>query len=309
MPDDACTGLANLILPIRMAKEGGETWTVLKLLDWTREYFAKSGLQDSRLCAEVLLAHALGCKRIELYAHFNRVPGQAQLDQFRDHVQRAAKHEPVAYLVGSKEFYSLNFKVTPDVLIPRPETEMLVTEALEFLQKIQTPRLWDVCTGSGCVGIAAAVQLESLSVLATDISEPAVEVATENAAALGVSERVRCRVADGLTLPEDCTDLAPLDVITANPPYVAREDEVAESVKHEPDVALYAAKAGLVMIERLIQEAPQHLRMDGALIMEFGYGQADAVRDIFARSRHFCEPTIYSDYQDLERMCVAIRTE
>ncbi len=292
-----------------MAKEGVENWTVLKLLDWTREYFAKSGLQDSRLCAEVLLAHALGCKRIELYAHFDRVPSQAQLDQFRDHVKRAAKHEPVAYLVGSKEFYSLNFTVTPDVLIPRPETEMLVTESLEFLQKNPSPRLWDVCTGSGCVGIAAAVQLESLSVLATDISKPAVAVAAGNAADLGVAQRVRCRTADGLTLPDDCTDFAPLDVITANPPYVAREDEVAESVKHEPEVALYAPGSGLVMIERIIEEAPRHLRIDGALIMEFGYGQADAVRDLFARSSHFCEPTIYSDYQDLERMCVAIRSE
>jgi release factor glutamine methyltransferase len=292
-----------------MAKEGGETWTVLKLLDWTREYFAKSGLQDSRLCAEVLLAHALGCKRIELYAHFDRVPSQAQLDSFRDHVRRAAKHEPVAYLVGSKEFYSLNFTVTHDVLIPRPETEMLVTESLEYLAKLDNPRLWDVCTGSGCVGIAAAVQLKSLSVLATDISESAVSVAAENAAALGVQDRVRCRVADCLTLPEDCGDFAGVDVITANPPYVAKEDEVAESVKHEPEVALYAPKSGLVMIERIIQEAPRHLRIDGALIMEFGYGQADAVRDLFVGSQHFCEPTIYSDYQDLERMCVAIRSE
>jgi release factor glutamine methyltransferase len=292
-----------------MAKEGGETWTVLKLLDWTREHFSRVGLEDARLCAETLLAHALGCKRIELYAHFDRVATASQLDQFRDHVRRAAKHEPVAYLVGNKEFYSLRFTVTPDVLIPRPETEMLVTESLEFVQKLDAPKLWDACTGSGCVGIAAAVQNEKLKVLATDLSEKAVAVAEKNAADLGVGDRVRCRVADALWLPEDCGDMPPLDVITANPPYVAREDEVAESVKHEPELALYAEKSGLAMLKRLIHQAPGHLRIDGALILEFGYGQADAVGELFAASEHFCEPTIYSDYQDLERMCVAIRSQ
>jgi release factor glutamine methyltransferase len=292
-----------------MAKDGNTRWTVLNLLDWTKEHFAKAEVPDARLCAEVLLAHALGCKRIELYARYDQEPTAAQLDTFRRHVRRAAKHEPVAYLVGSKEFYSLGFKVTRDVLIPRPETEMLVSEALEYLKGADEPRLWDVCTGCGCVAIAAARQMKQIRALATDVSAEAVAVAEENAASLEVADRVRCRVADCLELPDDCDEMRPFDVITANPPYVSRDDQVAPSVDHEPKVALYAEQKGLAVIERIIDKAPRHLRPDGALIMEFGYGQADDVRDLVVQSGHFGEPTIYSDYQDLERMVVAVRSD
>jgi len=164
--------------------ETDQSWTVLRLISWTKDYFAKGGIEDARLAAEVLLAHVLECKRIDLYARFEHEPGPDQLAAYRELVARAGKHEPAAYLVGHKEFYSLEFKVTPDVLIPRPETEMLVSEAIAHVKQLSRPgRVWDVCTGSGCVAVAIATQVKDAEVLATDISPTAIEVAAENVAA------------------------------------------------------------------------------------------------------------------------------
>jgi len=254
------------------------------------------------------LAHALGWERIDLYTRYDAQPGRQQLARFRELIRRAEAFEPVAYLLGYKEFYSLRFKVTPDVLIPRPESEALASEAIARLGGLSRPvRLWDVCTGCGCVAIAAASHLPAATVLATDISPQAVAVAAENAQAHGLSQRVRCRQADLLSLPEDCTDLEPFDAITANPPYVAEGEPVAETVKHEPALALYGGARGLDFLTRIIQDAPRHLRPGGVLIMEFGMGQADDVRDLVCDSDAFEEPTILLDHQGLERDIVAVR--
>ena len=291
-----------------MSENAGETWTVLKLLNWTKDFFARGQVDDARLSAEVLLANVLGCRRIELYTRFDYQPTPAQLDAFRALVGRARKHEPIAYLVGTKEFYSLPFKVTHDVLIPRPETELLVAEAVTHLKALGRPGLmWDVCTGSGCVGVAAASQIKDTTVLATDISPAAVTVAAENAAANKVGDRVRCRVADLLTLPEDCADLKDFDVITANPPYVAKGQEVAETVKHEPAIALWAGDSGMELIDRVIAQAPALLRAGGVLAMEFGLGQADGVRDRLVKTGAFAEPRILRDHQAIERAAVAVK--
>ena len=175
---------------------------------------------------------------------------------YRELVKRAGVYEPVAYLVGTKEFYSLPFKVTADVLVPRSETEILVSEAVTALRKLGRPgRLWDVCTGSGCVAIAAAAQVADLQVLASDISPAAVEIARENAAANKVDSRVRCRVADLLSLPEDCREMAPFDVITGNPPYVADNQMISETVKHEPSIAVHGGKDGLDFIRPFVRDA------------------------------------------------------
>lgn len=291
-----------------MTSQGTEPWTVLRLLNWTRDHFERNQVDDPRLSAEVLLAHSLNCKRIELYARFDYKPDSQQLDTFRDYVRRATRHEPIAYLVGSREFYSLSFSVTPDVLIPRPETEMLVQQAQDVLKTLDGPgTLWDACTGSGCVAVAAAVQVKTLQVLATDLSDKAVAVAAGNAEKHGVADRVTCLVADGLHLPETAAEMAPFDVITANPPYIRTSEEVAESVKHEPELALYAGENGMEIVGPMIQQAPDHLRSEGALILEFGIDQADEIRDRLLATDLFYEPEIYSDLQGLDRICVAIR--
>ncbi len=149
--------------------EDKKRWTVLSLINWTSEYLAKAQIDNSRLAAEILLAHVLGCERIELYTRFDSEPPEDQRTQFRQLVLRAAGHEPIAYLVGKKEFYSIELKVTPDTLIPRPETEILVEQTLKCLANLDRPGfVWDVGTGSGCVAIAVAANNPDVMVLATD---------------------------------------------------------------------------------------------------------------------------------------------
>ncbi len=291
-----------------MTTAPAEPWTILRLLNWTKEYFVKGEVGDPRLSAEILLAHVLGCKRIELYTRFDYQPATAQLDAYRELVSRARQHEPIAYLAGRREFYSLEFRVTKDVLIPRPETELLVAHAVEHLKALGRPgQMWDACTGSGCVAVAAASCVADLTVLATDISEPAVKVAAQNAALNKVDGRVRCRTADLLTLPEDCGDLKDFDVITANPPYIVAGQPIGESVKHEPALALYAGKEGFELISPIVAAAPKFLRPGGLLAMEFGMDQADGIRDLMLATGEFNEPKILLDHQGIERAAVVLR--
>ncbi len=291
-----------------MLEDTSASWTVLSLLNWAKGYFEKAGLPEPRLSGELLLAHALGCKRIDLYTRHDAQPSAEQLDAFRQLLRRAKAFEPVAYLLGYKEFYSLRLKVTPDVLIPRPESEALAGEAIARLGGLDRPvRLWDACTGCGCVAIAAAKHLPRATVLATDICPRAIAVAAENAEAHGLSDRVLCHEADLLSLPDDCAHLEPFDAITANPPYVAEGESVAETVKHEPALALYGGASGLDFLSRIVQDAPRHLRSGGVLIVEFGMGQADEVRDLISDNDAFEEPTILYDHQELERDAVAVR--
>jgi release factor glutamine methyltransferase len=282
-----------------------EPWTVLRLLNWTRDYFAKADIDSPRLCAEMLLAECLGCQRIELYARGHDEPSEDVRTRFREMVRRAAEGEPVAYIVGRKEFFSLPFKVTPDVLIPRPETEILVDQAVNELRLRKGGTLWDVCTGSGCVPVAVAANMTAARVLATDISPRAVAVAQENAETNGVADRVTCAVADLLSLPEGWDGGEQFDVITANPPYVADADEIGHGVDREPVIALRSGPTGLEIIRKLVPQAPDRLKDEGLLCIEFGMGQADDVRDIIMATHAFYEPDIINDTQDLERTAVA----
>ena len=285
-----------------------DSWTVLKLLEWTKAHFEKSDVPSARLAAEVLLAHVLCCQRIELYARYDYEPSATERDRLRDLVRRAADQEPVAYLIGEKEFYSLRFRVTPDVLIPRPETEMLVDQALTYLRPLDRPALmWDVGTGSGCIAVATAKQLESLTVLATDVSDAAVAVAAENVSHHALDGRVRCRVANLLDRPADCDDLTDFDAIVANLPYVKIDEPVAASVAREPDLALRGGADGLDLIRPLIEAAPSRLRPGGMMILEFGYTHGDDVRDLICETDCFEEPEILTDCQDLERIAVTFR--
>ena len=281
-----------------------EPWTVLRLLNWTKEHFVKAGVDEPRLAAEVLLACALRCPRIMLYARFEYEPNAEELAAFRERVKRAAGHEPVAYLVGEKEFYSLAFTVTPAVLIPRGETELLVDEAVKHLRSLGRPgRVWDAFTGSGCVAVAVAVQAKDATVLATDVSPEAVAVAAGNAKRHKVDSRVRCEVVDRLDWPEP----GEFDVLTANPPYVALGAPVGQGVRHEPASALYAGADGMDFIAPLVRDAPKRLAPGGALVLEFGYDQADRVRDLIVAGGAFAEPRILRDHQGIERAAAAVR--
>ena len=296
--------------PKRDTSRLGTPWTVLRLITWTTGYFTQAGLDEPRLSAEVLLAYVLGVPRLQLYVRFERVVEPPHLGAYRELVKRVREGEPIAHLTGTREFYSLAFEVTPDVLIPRPETELLVDVALEAAKAAAGGplRLWDVCTGSGCVAVAAAKRAENLTVLATDISPPAVAVARRNVERHKLGGRVRVEVADLLALPESAGDLAPFDVITANPPYVSEATELPKVVRREPPLALYAGPRGLEVIERLVRDAPARLRAGGRLATEMGMGQAAAVYDLLNHAGCWQDIRILKDAAGIERVAVAVRT-
>ncbi|MDP3045877.1 MAG: peptide chain release factor N(5)-glutamine methyltransferase [Chloroflexota bacterium] len=233
---------------------------------------------EARLEAEVLLCHVLGVDRAALYAGPTQPLGASTAALFRSLVARRLNGEPVAYIIGTRDFYGLTFRVGPGVLIPRPETELLVERALAAASRMARPAIADVGCGSGCVGIALAAHLPRASVWAIDLCEGALVVTNENAARLGVGSRVTTLQGDLLgPLP------APVDLIVANLPYVNTRDlaELAPSiVKFEPLLALSGGITGLDQIRRLVDQSPPHLRPGGSLLLEVGYDQGDAVADL-----------------------------
>ncbi|QDV66838.1 Release factor glutamine methyltransferase [Rosistilla carotiformis] len=255
-----------------MSAEQAEKWTILRLLEWTTEYFGKSGSDSPRLDAELLLSEARGCERIELYTAFNEEPGDEVRTAFRELVRRRGEGTPVSQLLGRKEFYSLSFRVSEDTLIPRPETEHLVIEALdEFKRQGQSKeslQIADVGTGSGIIAICLAKNLPNARFTAIDISAAALRVAETNAAAHKVQDRIQFIEGDLLAkLPETPT----LDMICSNPPYVSEAEyaELDKSVRDfEPRQALVGGPDGTETIVRLIAEALPRLKPGGRLIFE-----------------------------------------
>ena len=254
-----------------------EQWTVGRLLAWTTDWLATRGSESARLDAEVLLASVRGCPRIALYTAFDVPVGEAERARFRELVKRRGEGEPVAYLVGSREFFSLAFAVTKDVLVPRPETEGLVVRALDLGRGAAAPRLVDVGTGSGAIAAALAKPLPQATLAATDISVAALAVARGNAASHGVANRIEFVECDLLADPRLA---GPWDVIVSNPPYV-RDDEFASLPRdvrlHEPRTALVAGPTGGEVIARLAAEAVTRLAPGGWLLVEGGPTVAAAV--------------------------------
>ncbi len=285
-----------------------QTWTVRRILEWTSGHLEQHGSDSPRLDAEILLAHARGCERIALYTHYDDVLSDAERATMRALVQRRAKHEPVAYLVGHREFFGLDFRVTPEVLIPRPDTETLVVELIERLKEHAKPRLLDVCTGSGCIGIAASVNVPAANAVATDVSAAALEIARGNAAEHGVADRFELREGDLLSVvkPDES-----FDAIASNPPYIpAHELETlqADVRLHEPRAALDGGLDGLDFVRRLIEGVPRHLVPRGSLLIEIDATQADAVTELLESAGCYEEVTILKDLAGLARVACARKT-
>lgn len=254
-----------------------DVWTVRRILQWTTAHLAKHGSDTPRLDAEILLAHARSCARIELYTRFDEQLSEPQRAVMRTLVRRRAQSEPVAYLVGHREFFSLDFRVTPNVLIPRPETETLVVELLTSIEPLANPRVADIGTGSGCIAVAVAANNPRVEITAVDISEAALSIARENAGRHGVSDRIR--LVEG-NLLEPLAGQPPFDAIVSNPPYVADGElpTLQPDVRlHEPNQALSAGEDGLNVIRRLILGAHSHLTGGGVLLMEISPEQSDAI--------------------------------
>jgi release factor glutamine methyltransferase len=291
-----------------------ESWTVGRLLQWTADYLKGHGSESPRLDAEVLLAEALKCQRIELYTRFEEEPAEEAKKSFRELVRRRAEGAPVAYLVGRREFYSLSFRVTPDVLIPRPETELLVVAALDLAKtkgggekglgtSVPSERvpfqIADVGAGSGIIAVCLAKHLLGCRVTAIDISPAALSVAHENARQHGVTDRIEFVESDLFaSVPADRR----FDIIVSNPPYVMASEleRLAPDVRNfEPHQALVAGPRGTEVIERLIVQSAERLLPGGCLLMEIGPTIHDAVRGLLEADNRFeLGPTI----KDLARL-------
>lgn len=289
-----------------------QTWTIKQLLDWTSDFFSKSTIGNARLEAEVLLAEALDCQRIQLYTRFDEQPPAQQLTEFRDWVKRRAAGEPVAYLAGHREFYSLRFQVDSNVLIPRPETEHLVVAAVEFAKSLNSNpiRIIDVGTGSGCIAVTLATLIENCKIAATDISEPALDIAKSNAAHHAVESKMHFFAGDLLdALPPGSS---PVHLIVSNPPYIGKLEisTVDDQVKnHEPEIALFSGDHGTEIIQRLVNDAAQFLLPQGALMFETSPIIMDRCVDLVRNHQAYSEVRVIKDYSGHDRIVVATRTD
>ncbi len=270
-----------------MAESQTATWTIGRLLQWTQGYLADKGLEEPRLSSELLLAAALGCRKIELYTRFDQAPAAEQVERFRELVREAAGHKPIAYLVGRKEFYSLEFVVTPDVLIPRPETELLVEQTVTVLRdlKREPAWVWDIGTGSGCAAVAIAKFHPAARVVASDVSTSALAVARQNAERHGVGERVTFVEADATEISAEVVPTDGFDVLVSNPPYIAESQRMslpANIREHEPALALFGGADGLAVIRKIAAGGLAKLAADGRAFVEVADGQAESAAAVFA---------------------------
>ena len=214
-----------------------EVWTINKLLEWVTGYFEEKGVDSPRLSAELLLCFVLKLERIQLYTLYDRVVEPSQLAQLRALVKRAGEQEPIAYLVGRCEFYSLPLTITPDCLIPRPETEHLVEKAILFLRQRQGPQLvLDLCTGSGCIAAAVAKNMKDVHIVATDICDAALKVAAENMEKLKLTDTVQLLCGDLFDPIIAELDKARFDLIVSNPPYVSEPEYEALFPAKQPNL-------------------------------------------------------------------------
>jgi len=281
-------------------------------LNWVTEYLTNKGVDSPRLSAELLLCHSVGLTRIELYTQFAQVVPQRQLDTLRDLVKRAGLHEPVAYLTGRTEFYSIELDITSDCLIPRPETELLVQRAIEFLRTRDGVQfVCDLCTGSGCIAVAISKNFSDARVIATDISAGALEVAARNVEKHQLHERIELLQGDLFEPLVRQLDVTEFDLIVCNPPYVssAEYETLARNVRdYEPESALLAGADGLDIYRRLIEKVDQFLKPSAALMLEIGYAQGPAVRELLERTGAFPEIKIEKDSHDNDRVVTARKT-
>jgi len=276
-----------------------EAWTPLRLIAWTQGFFAKGGVDAPRLTAEILLAHALSCDRVRLYLDFDKPLGAPELAAFRDLVRRRAAGEPTAWLTGRREFLGHAFRVDPRVLVPRPETELVAEAAIALLPP--NGALLDLCTGSGCIAISAALARPDARVVATEISPEALLVARENAAALGARVELLEGDLDGPVAAGER-----FDVVVSNPPYVpsAEIEGLSREVRREPRMALDGGADGLDVVRRIVSCAPSRLRPDGLLLIEMHETHA-AQLPALCLAAGFGEAVVHRDLAALPRWVVA----
>ena len=256
-----------------------ETWTIRRLLSWSKDYLDSKAIPSPRLEAELLLCQALKLRRLDLYLDIDRPLSADELAAYRDLIKRRAAGEPMAYILGVREFYGRDFQVNPAVLIPRPETEILVEQAL----RLAAPEalVVELGVGSGCVLVSLLAERADLKGLGGDLSRAALSVAQSNASEHGVAGRLQLFQGDLLAAVP-----AGVQLIIMNPPYIDPTAELEPDVRnHEPHLALFADKAGMATIERLLPQAAALLAPGGHLLMEVGFDQRNKVESLLDLKR------------------------
>ncbi len=276
--------------------------TIREIISQSTMQLEDEGIPSARLDAEVLLAFCLNCDRLDLIKNPERLLNNAEQASFRAFISRRLRHEPVAYITGRKAFWSFTLEVNSDVLIPRPDTEVIVEETLDVFRvhSVDQPRILDIGTGSGAIALALAAEIPGAQITATDISVAALKVAKKNALALGLDHSITFLHGD-LFAPVRGT----FDLIVSNPPYIgADEYEILPAgVKDfEPCQALFAGKTGLEFYENLVYQAKKHLKEKGWLLLEIGYKQTKEVRTIMEMSEFYDSIDVRTDYAGLSRV-------
>jgi release factor glutamine methyltransferase len=289
--------------------------TRLELLQWATNTLRDHQIENPRLNAELLLAHSLNLNREELYVRLRREIKEGEKGALERLIQRRISGEPLQYILGQQEFWSIHFKVDPRVLIPRPETELLVEQGLWILSEKtfeQNPSVLEIGTGSGAVAIALAKEVTHIFLVATDISGDALVLAKENAKSAGVQDRIQFVNGDLLSPFQSSKGTRAFDLMLSNPPYIVRSEigSLAKEVRnYEPVIALDGGEDGLEFYRRLISQAPSSLREGGWLLLEVGQGQAERVAEQIREGGPFLEPQILPDLAGIERVVKAQKME
>lgn len=282
-------------------------WTVVSLLKTSADFLKQKGFADARLTVELLLASVLGLRRVELYVNFEQPVSQKELERFRALFRRRLAGEPVQYILGQEEFFGLKFEVNPSVLIPRPETELLVEQVIDDFSG-GAPSILDIGTGSGAIAIALAKSLPQATLAAVDVSNDALQVAQRNAERNGVMAQIQFLCLDALTPDFASRFSQPFDAIVSNPPYIPlseKESVQPEARDFEPHLALFA-KTGFEFYEKIASDARQLLRPNGKLYFELHADGSERVKAIL-RQQGFQNIAFEKDYQGFTRIAIAER--
>ncbi len=284
-----------------------KTWTILEIIKWGSNYLNDKGFDESRLTIELLLAETLGVKRFDLYVKHDQPLKKSELEKFKVLLKRRLAHEPVQYILGKTNFYSIELKVDRRALIPRPETEILAESVIEHCRTYLSQRdaidVLDVGTGSGCIAVAIAKFVRNSRVTAIDKSPDALELARENADATGTADRIDLHEVDFLNMTKN-EFAGNFDIMVSNPPYVSRADlpELSEDIRNfEPPDALSDGDDGLTFYRKIAQLAPLLLRSGGWVFVEAGYDQGQRVRELF-REIGATDVAIKKDLANIERV-------
>ena len=276
--------------------------TVLESIKLSTDYLARKGIESPRTNAELLLADIIGCKRLDLYLLFDRPLSEVELQRYREYIKRRGNFEPLQYIIGKVEFYGLELKVNPSVLIPRPETELLIENIINRFSGEKELDILDVGCGSGNISIALAVNIKTASIITTDTSQEALQLAKENAEKYNVSNRIK--FINHNILNNDLSNFPVFDIIVSNPPYVSRENysSLQKEIKNfEPRTSVTDEDDGYTFFKSIAEEASTKLTAKGKLYFEIADGQSDEVRKIMEQN-HFSNITIIKDYQKIDRI-------